>query len=629
MQYYEWNKAARADLVRDCVVTVLHGLPPRLALPLGINTTDIQADINERNIGLMRRCYDHLCSLQLNYGENPFTRDGHLKQDIRTLKIIDRENKGTCIDLALLFCSLCMAYNLVPILIVLADHAFVAVGKNDRRGERNDIRNHLSQIFDEEGQLVDYKRSLRALGAYYQFIECTGFVKSDVKLKGKGWPEARRSDGKDLLTFDEAMHAGEKQVELAFTEERSFWFALDVAGLLDEKKLDPRLSLETDTWRNLLDQLFEIVRDPASTWTHSMALNAHRASAPQYWRPLHLRDGAPSASIWAALEDLSDAEPRLPLLEAVERLSRVPALPVSISRKLRRWNVTAAAEAGMSLVEVNRRIAEQPIAPELTRPHLLLLLKPAAGIRHPRSRLFSVGAWLWTDQYQRPLVGDEQVYTTAEVETMLDRQLSELAAELGTAFSELVIAFFLPRILMDIDLSRWVINKQSPFFSKLVKKHPVVVRSLERTYGDGYKQNHAAWRRKWQEVLKEPGVVDWLNDNRIDPESNSLGAVKRLGLACVPKRPQYPRDAKRDALAFALWMGTPIAAWPHVDLYSQETLREKLDPLLCNAGDRLPHLLLEKRQQSSTDGFWSNITILWDDPTLTPPDTVLRWEAPK
>lgn len=76
---------------------------------------------------LIKAIYDTLVEQKIKYDIEKFsTAETH--QRIRTpVEILSQPRQGTCLDLALLFCGLCLGCNLLPKLILLEGHAIVVV----------------------------------------------------------------------------------------------------------------------------------------------------------------------------------------------------------------------------------------------------------------------------------------------------------------------------------------------------------------------------------------------------------------------------------------------------------------------------------------------------------------------
>ena len=147
-------------------------------------------------------------------------------QKIRTPpEILVSPREGTCLDLAVLFCGLCEAYELLPLLILIEGHALAAIslthGLRDWNGQRPGY-----DLF-ASGPLTN-PNTLRELidGDSFLAIECTGFAHSDQLSEAPaGRPEAERREA-GVLSFEDAVVIGRRQLDQG---DRPLQFALDVA----------------------------------------------------------------------------------------------------------------------------------------------------------------------------------------------------------------------------------------------------------------------------------------------------------------------------------------------------------------------------------------------------------------
>jgi hypothetical protein len=84
--------------------------------------------------GLLEAIYNNLLQKEINYDREPYNPIDSA-QRIRPCDEIFNQSKGTCIDLSLLFCGICLSLDLVPFLILYKDHALVAVLSGKERKE--------------------------------------------------------------------------------------------------------------------------------------------------------------------------------------------------------------------------------------------------------------------------------------------------------------------------------------------------------------------------------------------------------------------------------------------------------------------------------------------------------------
>jgi hypothetical protein len=193
-------------------------------LPVPISRFDLASEPDQRRM-IARAIYDALKERNIRYSLEEY----HPSQALQTIrtppKVIIAPREGTCLDLAALFCGLCLANELLPILIVIKGHALAAIslthGVRDWDGYRP------SRELFATGPLT-CSQALRDLIDQDSFaaVECTGFAHSDQLGRIIGdKPEAEhRIHG--TLTFEQAIEAGRRQLDLA---DRPLQFALDVA----------------------------------------------------------------------------------------------------------------------------------------------------------------------------------------------------------------------------------------------------------------------------------------------------------------------------------------------------------------------------------------------------------------
>ncbi len=155
-------------------------------------------------------------------------------QDVRAPEEVLRAPRGgTCLDLAALFCGVCLAVDMVPLLIVCQGHAYAAVSLRwSRRAQRDPGRGPELNWSDATG-LVDPSALTELVGdGDYVVVECTGFARSTALTTA--FPEGRgRVDG--YLSFERAQAAAKEQLQ-----ERAWVFGLDIASLQDRWGVRPR-----------------------------------------------------------------------------------------------------------------------------------------------------------------------------------------------------------------------------------------------------------------------------------------------------------------------------------------------------------------------------------------------------
>lgn len=133
------------------------------------------------------------------------------RQPVRSPRKILEARRGTCLDLTLLFCGLCLPLRLCPVVVVARDHAYALVALKRSVGgtlpsDEEPLRDGAVTDLELLQRLVDEGR--------YLALECTGFAA--LEEAGASRPP---------LSFEAALEAGKKNLA-----ERGLRFALDVAS---------------------------------------------------------------------------------------------------------------------------------------------------------------------------------------------------------------------------------------------------------------------------------------------------------------------------------------------------------------------------------------------------------------
>lgn len=219
---WKWAKANEKDLakfVNEKVIQLLDKLPIDDRLEL------VQNESGRRK--LVKAIYETLVTRGIRYDVERYQPEDEI-QIIRTpVEILTTPGEGTCLDLSLLFCSLCFGYGLLPLLIVIEGHALVAISLQHKREEWN-VYSPMRSPFDTldlfQGDDNLAKLNKMVEDEAYIAVECTGFAHSQV-LGNAQAPEAKgRTNG--VLSFGRAVRAGAEQLE---NPDRQFRFAIDIA----------------------------------------------------------------------------------------------------------------------------------------------------------------------------------------------------------------------------------------------------------------------------------------------------------------------------------------------------------------------------------------------------------------
>lgn len=226
-----WTKAEKEGLAKFATDSALQ------LFQLDVSSFDL---IREKQFEpLIEAIYNTLVEQKIQYDRDKYP-PFETEQRIRTpVEILSRTQtrQGTCLDLALLFCGLCLGYNLLPKLILLEGHALVAVSltlqRSDWSSNRDNQKKFLGKrVKDSQGteriqpEVFTDIEILKGMidDGIYCIVECTGFAYSktmqpdSIELAGI----ERNTDG--FLTFEKAKEVGWKQLERL-----TFMYAIDIA----------------------------------------------------------------------------------------------------------------------------------------------------------------------------------------------------------------------------------------------------------------------------------------------------------------------------------------------------------------------------------------------------------------
>jgi hypothetical protein len=207
----------------------------------------------------VRAIYEALKGCGIRYALEEY----HPSQALQTIRtpyqILESPREGTCLDLSLLFCGLCLASELLPVLIIIDGHALAAVSLTHGLRDWNGYRPGRDLFDDSPLEDVEPLRNLIDDGNFLT-IECTGFAQS-TELGGSGTdkPETRhRTDG--VLSFDQAVLVGREQLD------RPFRFALDLAVAHYGWRIEPHpLEVLPGAWMTNIFRLFDKAPAPLSS----------------------------------------------------------------------------------------------------------------------------------------------------------------------------------------------------------------------------------------------------------------------------------------------------------------------------------------------------------------------------
>lgn len=243
----DWSKTNQLDLARFINAETAD------LIRLDVNRADL-VKTKEGRLQLVEAIYNTLIQKNINYSLEPFNPLQEGIQLIRTpIEILANQGQGTCLDLAVLFCSLCLGYELLPYIIIINGHALAAVSLDfDLRNYEASTRRK-ERILFQNGQPLTDADKLRQLidSGSYVAVECTGFARSTSQTLSSSYPEGieRTTDG--LLSFERACKAGREQLNT----DRKLIFALDLAIAHYEWKIKPYPLIENEENERIYPQI--------------------------------------------------------------------------------------------------------------------------------------------------------------------------------------------------------------------------------------------------------------------------------------------------------------------------------------------------------------------------------------
>ncbi|MCS6910173.1 MAG: hypothetical protein NZM11_06335 [Anaerolineales bacterium] len=236
-KHYEWARAEERALAR---YVQPEDLPDEFGWPRYINRLDLLQAEGPR--GVAEQLYNVLRKRNLQYDLAPFHPRSTVAQLIRKPRTILDENTGTCLDLAVLFATMCLSCDLLPLLVIVEGHAFAGLSLTRTRLDNKKPPKALAW---DRGKLdkLDILQSL--IGQEYVFVECTGVAQSRSLVAT--FPEGRGRDGNGMFSFDRACEAGGEQLlqharlvsDPAAPDKRAFLYALDIHDLQVHQGFEP------------------------------------------------------------------------------------------------------------------------------------------------------------------------------------------------------------------------------------------------------------------------------------------------------------------------------------------------------------------------------------------------------
>jgi hypothetical protein len=181
---WKWPNVEKTFLAKLVLDDAKSWLPD----PLPFVWNDLHGSDDSRR-ELVKALYQTMLRYRVSYTPEKYSPDAEV-QLVRTPGEILGPREGTCLDLSLLFCGLCLGCELIPWLVVVQGHAFVLVSRVHRLRKWNDRSRSEWKLF-VNGPLTDLAPLQKGLEqGTYLAVECTGFARS--ASLGGGRPGTRR-----------------------------------------------------------------------------------------------------------------------------------------------------------------------------------------------------------------------------------------------------------------------------------------------------------------------------------------------------------------------------------------------------------------------------------------------------
>lgn len=229
--YFEWRQNSPSELAQY----VQLDLPESLRWPTYIARLDMLT--HEGPQGVVAQLYKQLLQCKINYDLAPFDPRAGIIQQIRKPQTILEAAQGTCLDLAVLLAGMCLANDLLPIIIAVEGHAFLGVSLANTRATADQAAGAAAFNNGVLENLVVLQQWAED-GDRFVFVECTGAARSQGSLD-PGFPEGQGRTLQGTMSFDQACQAGQDQILKATgpknsalgANQREFLYALHIHDL--------------------------------------------------------------------------------------------------------------------------------------------------------------------------------------------------------------------------------------------------------------------------------------------------------------------------------------------------------------------------------------------------------------
>ncbi|MDH2424030.1 trypsin-like peptidase domain-containing protein [Sphaerisporangium sp. TRM90804] len=269
--------------------------------------------------------------------------------------------------------------------------------------------------------------------------------------------------------------------------------------------------------------------------------------------------------------------PETPMHEHRDVVSELEAMARTVDdvpRGLRYAATLAGATHGAAGARLSERVhliagmlglgdrLHTPLTPRRPGPpsSVMVRLRPS---RRDHTR-YHVGMWRYEGPAAITPAGPESpAGPLPEALALVRERLPEQLAILGRSGETTMVELIVPRDLMEEDFDSWKLWPRRAW-SSLGRKHPVVLRDLERLEDE---ELHPDWKRRWNHFLRDSAGAPALvcNGDRLDHEvlEGWIESDPTLAALVLAGSPRHTSSGA--ALEVALAAGIPVIIWRRTD----------------------------------------------------------------
>lgn len=527
-----------------------------------------------------RAIYDDLAQRGMRYKPDLASSPDDGWQRVEKPYSLLEGGSGLCLDVSILYASLCLGVGLVPMLVSFEGHMMVAISC-DHWQSTHSLR--LEGNFCEPIKEYSQWRRLVDAGKYF-LVECNGLLNESPMRCGC------RKNGADrgTLCFEHAMEEGRKYLDKNGMDR--FLFTVDVSSAVGKS---PEISSKEIIPSYNLPWLFNIFNGVVID--NKLLREAYQKSCNDRIQPL-------------TVEDCIGRLKTFPSMIFHNFLLFIkPALSQSKVAELDAW-ISKELEAG-TLEPVKAKLL-------LDRPVLLITIWASSDGRP--GWLFQ--ACLFVEAGPGIPIGPEcdSSYSTLELPIVIEKlftlgqdTLSSLRGSLLGRTPELLMELMLPDELLGQDVEGWLVPCGKKNKLEIGRRYAVALRSYERLHDDDYKNTWPDWVHKWKAIAGKQTRL-----------SEAGGQVNDTV-------PVHLTGASGPWLATMIDYGVPVAIW----LRGVSPPLMNIDDLAKIVGESpvedLPWQIQKGRCADDAGPAPGKLALLFDDPNRLPPNRESSMQAPQ